>query len=1015
MENFLNREALFEETNQRKFYDDDAYSKKFFISSKVSSMLSFLFASNYPLSCMVFYCFYYHAGYLNRKKLNLSNEIENLFASYNGTPSIYFDVLELLRNKQYPLEKIISYIRSIIRKKVEYMKFPTFKRILNSVCSFDLISNINKIILKDYPDIEFLKSLTQNKRLAKFIRFLAETKSLSGPVATIFSPTEKLFLKEKYKLDLNEIYILFCIAKNCLSFDFTDVFFLDGKDYQSVEIVRCMLLIENEHVNLEKVTISNNIFFEGKLFLNLNLDPLLCWLSIMLRKGKLEFAKQLFPLFHSGETMHSQISILDTTIDLIKLQHKEILNTNQLIFQTKLKSKDGKVWSEHKKEGLSEFLRGSLGYSPLVYLLLNGGDINPNIFHQKFMFEFGASKLNFFTFFVYLNFKILDILKIEFLFDYIYVKKVCRLISQFRRSDSVSMKSKQGLCKYFDERLKSLDFVMDEMIKNNAFFCPVADLKACMNETEKIIWKKLTKEESNKHPNFSDTELVNLLLNKCLIEKFRSKTSDANLREILTLVLYKDETLSEPFQAYMKDPTRNENGTWEIFFSNNYYIRTFMKFFKDEICESIKTLNEQEESKNNSNFGSNTTMCFDELINFGVGFFVISLAHRMKRFISDEPETLVSNFNVILFHTDVLFRFVEKISFFCNCSFLTQKFKMIITYLLAYGIVLRPCHTLTFSAHMYTPTNVLYLYKKVKKLAKINNMNEFMQIMRNFAPSQSFLLKLRLLRKIMKNDVERGMINVIFRSFSYSASAKSEPFSDDINLKFDLRKVLQNTKLYNMDFELNPTMANFFYVDDSIANFDAMNKTELYSKVASAKFDPYSCHMKMCEYRLIKAEYLLVQYEDLFQFCYGKAFDDHKYWQNINKYLNDYANLYRSSKVLIFRLQDIFVYNPNVVNYKNLSDETRALLKIVYLLQYCKSDFHSDEFQQALNMIGSKLRSEIHSFTVILEYLLSKTCRCLLRRFFLDFRNVEHQRQTGQNFHEDYQQLVESHESKNVS
>jgi hypothetical protein len=949
-----------------RFVNENYKNEKVFIENLLISWINVSYKYMQRSIATLIYVFYFYRGYIDRKKFILSADIENYFVRGTGVPTIYFDLFDMFGNNMHGLKKIINYLVQVVRQKVEFSKSPGFKRGLKIILKSKFIKNLNLLLSHQIPKSSYISELFHHTKQHKLIIFLIELR-LKSEKKALLSSHEKAHFRDKFRIDLDELETIYLISTRRCFNDFLKDLNLAGGDPESAAISREFLYIENKIGNTDTTVFTKSFINDSSFFKKFGLNSPLCWHGIFLQKKAFELAFQTFPKT-SIEKLHNGLMNSSLIIDLVELCTGDLVKKNKNLLMPKFDTINIRS-KEECSQSFSKNLTGVLGYSPMMYMLMNAGDIAPETLFQKFFYAYEPEKLNFFTFYVYLNLKSIDIFKLEFIFDYLYFKRISLYANTLKKQNANLFKDKKNISslKFNEDQMRRMEVVIDSLYQYDELFLPVALLKNSMNKTEKLIFQHFIKLVPSPLKNATDEEKVNYLIGNYLFSEWVSRSQDDEVR-VLGQSLLAVEPFTDPISSFIRDPSKADHNYWEAIISNTYFLKSFLKFMKDELLDSIRKLNKTPKADNSKG----DVGCVMNSLNFEAGVFILMLSNRLRKFKKLPSELIFENFNQILLGVDILFKVIDKVHFFCSCGFLTNKENAIKFYLLSIGVVIKPAHITTFSASLYNPLSVLYLQSAFAKNVKSVKLTELLQALKTANPCVSFIARLQTLNKIVKNDKKWIDINGNFRNFIFIPK-KGIPLTNSngyqVNLKLDSREIIESTNLFDYDLHHDEKLIDQFYLIESICKFEKKSKYQFYLKLERSFYYATYYQISLLQTRNIRKKYRLSTVEDLLEFHFGKATTNVKFWKNVKLLNLSYFDLYKRMRIFRFKLKNVFEPNFYHVDYRKLNEETRVHLKTIHTLQIVSEKFNELSLFESLKSL--KIKSDIGVISEFLRFLFS--------------------------------------------
>ena len=236
-----------------------------------------------------------------------------------------------------------------------------------------------------------------------------------------------------------------------------------------------------------------------------------------------------------------------------------------------------------------------------------------------------------------------------------------------------------------------------------------------MTQAEKEIFDGFISEKKKERDVFSkmeDSELVDIMINKEVIAKWKQKNKDPEVAKVLNKV-FPDFITPVPLMSYFKFDINRSDFLMEQLTQPNF-VGSCLKIYKGLFIEFIQgTAVDFVETK--------IDLKFEDRLNLSAGFFILLISRKLRKLSDQTTSKVWRNYIKILIHVDVLFKIIDKASFFNNDGFFFNKFQSIVFYLLSMGLLLKRTHLVTFSSSLFTPLSINYLGSKLLKTDSTQN------------------------------------------------------------------------------------------------------------------------------------------------------------------------------------------------------------------------------------------------------------------------------------------------------
>ena len=654
--------------------------------------------------------------YVFGKTLSLKNSLEltdTETVSKNQTQLKLenFDMFMHLNGKRKHTELSLN-----VMKKVSYEKsigtelISKLKKIQSSVdliCDFEVYENINCLINESELNITLLRNLFKNEPLAKLLFWII--KVLKRTIKLEIPADDHSVIQNSFKVDLNELFMLYRISIGQIDLSQFAIWLSNYLPSNSTDLILTVLAFENS-TNSNYFLQNQKLLRKNRFFDALGFNSQWTWSAIFFKNGQLNLVRKLQPYLLIIGHDHPFVSLSELLLDLVEIRQVDsIINRNKKAMNNKPAM--NRTISETTTSCFSQHLPSYLRYSQKIFLLLNCGDKHRDVVVKKAWKTGVKNSENFLSFYFYLNMKNFSIFKLEFVFDFVFLK--C-LISQMKQEfcDVENIKKK---LKTLDKKHSANESVFDAFLKQSAFFCDFRKLQKKMTQAEKEIFDGFISEKKKERDVFSkmeDSELVDIMINKEVIAKWKQKNKDPEVAKVLNKV-FPDFITPVPLMSYFKFDINRSDFLMEQLTQPNF-VGSCLKIYKGLFIEFIQgTAVDFVETK--------IDLKFEDRLNLSAGFFILLISRKLRKLSDQTTSKVWRNYIKILIHVDVLFKIIDKASFFNNDGFFFNKFQSIVFYLLSMGLLLKRTHLVTFSSSLFTPLSINYLGSKLLKTDSTQN------------------------------------------------------------------------------------------------------------------------------------------------------------------------------------------------------------------------------------------------------------------------------------------------------
>ena len=966
-----------------------------FVSLK--NLLELLMNANKKEEAGFFYHFYMLVIEFKRDILSMSSFYEGIVAGYIYMHDFIFELIESMKGKDILRKQTIKKLKAFTGLYNE-----RYKSNISFILKYKMLKNLSMLLEEKNLEHRYMDFYLADTKILYLLNLLVElrnnidygTKDLSSAHEDDIYETRAYYLS-KYKIDLQEVVVLYNLCCKKISFNFAEVFFEDEKNSPAFRVVKTFLLAENvleyENTLLTKTNLVNNSY----LFQRLKICPYLSWLVILLKKGDVGLAKRfirvdLYDKIENGDLL------LNIVLELVELKNLDVKAK---------RGSDMKFFERVDDAGNFVLLKKYFKIDSVLYTLLN---YTRQVSERTGLMVYDLLRnknIDFLSFMVYLNTKHMNVFKIDFIFDYCYIRSiVARLTSLKERVGSTSdgnipvdsqhfdaLEKINKHLRFYERKSKEMERVFEELVTMGKFFSDARFVLSKLTSLETFVLRMYLKElnqENLEGPLADHADLINDLVVKELLSRWVEKLNDESMKESIGNFI-NSHSFTHPIAHYIYQDEDKYVIHWENPLKDLYYTKQFLKFFRMEYMADIAKL--QDISINSGSVHQKEEFK-REFANFNYGFFVNLISYKLRQIDFGDLEEVKNNYTFILTSTDMLFHMLQKISVFSTKFYLTRYYFFITLYLMSFGIILKPINMISFSADAFDPFNLSYLLHQVRKVIPETTVAKLFGNLKAMREYKLKLIQVKFLAKIMKFEASHPSSNSVFKP--YYAGSQLEDNSDSINLLAEQGSILASLHLFKFKVANSVDTINNFYFNTEIVDMKAETRASLYLKLNIKIYDPTHVKLTILNTGLVDNKYYdSAESSEFLMFYYGRTSREAKCLDKCKDHFKNYYILSYKAKFFQIRLRDVFDYDDNAIRYTGIY-ECYSHLNLYYMIQKLRdASAEESDYLHVFKSIRANCRSDHFALKCVFEYLFSVEYKGSLTRFLRLLRILQPQRE----------------------
>jgi hypothetical protein len=421
---------------------------------------------------------------------------------------------------------------------------------LARVYTFPVVQAVQRLVKGEDLDDAFLVGIFGDARLARLLRWAMALKRDRSDSAAILDLADERHFLNRHRFRVSEMKLLWGIHERKVNLKEAWALLKHVVPPHLLEVLLTVLAFDNQLPTDALFDVYPHLLLSSEFFNSIGIDSLWSWVALLYQKGEFKLAKSLLGPSGSYSRLNDSHTMESLVTDLVEVrQAAAILRRNEYLLRPILDRRQ--LGARELVATFSPGLPRPLQYNPSLFLMLHCGDSHAEAVSGKVWRHGFARAESFLFFYLYLNLRNYRAFKLEFLFDLLFFRSINAYVEVRRRSDS-SFAVPRDMLASFDAKLAQLTAVFNQMFRHDRLFVPYRRLRERLSVAEQLILSCfLDQARSNDHNLMlkSEEEVVNILVNRELLARWRAWVEEPDVHSILDTV-FRSHDLSLPLTHY---------------------------------------------------------------------------------------------------------------------------------------------------------------------------------------------------------------------------------------------------------------------------------------------------------------------------------------------------------------------------------------------------------------------------------------------------------------------------------